>query len=157
MKIIIETLTKAFNENLELVAILLIADVGTSTLNIIFGTIQGTIKDGFDVKKFFFGILKMLIWSFGVFGFCYFLNLISLAVDLMEKYLKVQIFTDQAQTIIVAVIDVITILFARIKDTCIDLTEKIKSMKTLKYISYDDIKAKNINDFDVDSNMDGII
>lgn len=142
MDTIIKTITEAFSQNLELVALLLISDFGTTILNIILGTIIGAKEDGFDWKKFLFGFVKLLASQCIIFGFCYFLNLISLSIDLLEKYLNLQIFTDDAQTAIVAVIDVVVIIIARIKDTCLDLIEKIKSMRTLKYLSYDDIHVQ---------------
>ena len=139
MQTIIKTITAAFNENLELVTLLLISDFGTVILNITLGTIIGTKNDKFNLKKFLFGFVKLLASQCIIFGFCYFLNLISLTIDLVEKYFNMQIFTDEAQTAIIAVIDIIAVLIVRIKDTCLDLIDKIKSMRTLKYTSYDDI------------------
>lgn len=142
MNTIIETLLKACSENLELIALLLIGDLGTTFINIALGTIIGSKENGFDFKKFFFGFAKLVGSQVLIFGFCYFLNLISLTVDLFEKYLHMQIFADDAQTVIVAVIDVAAVIWARLYDTCKDVLEKIKSLKTLKYISYDDIQIQ---------------
>lgn len=140
MNVIIETLRNAFADNLEIVALLLIADFGTTLVNILLGTIIGTMEESFDLKKFLFGFVKLFASQCLILGFCYFLNLASLAIDLFEKYLKVQIFTDDAQTLIVAVVDVGCVIIARLKDTCIDVLEKVKSMRTLKYIKYEDIQ-----------------
>ena len=149
MKVLIDTIVKAYNENLVVIALLLISDFGTTILNIVLGTIQGTKKEGFDYNKFIFGFVKLFASLCIVFGFCYFVNLISLTVDLIEQYFGIQIFDQNGQQAIVVLIDVITIFWARIKDTCLDLIEKFKNMKTLKYIKYDDVQYSDLNDHDV--------
>lgn len=149
MKVILDTLSNAFNENLEVVALLLISDLITSVLNIILGTIIGSNKDAFDLKKFLYGFLKLFASQCIIFAFCYALNLISLALDLIEERFDLKILTDNGQSAIIAVIDIISIIWVRIKDTCLDVMEKIKSMRTLKYVSYDDVKLDQINDYEV--------
>ena len=56
---VIQTIEKAVQENLETIVLMLIVVGSLSAINIVLGTIIGTFTDKFDLKKFFFGILKV--------------------------------------------------------------------------------------------------
>lgn len=136
METIIQTIQKAMQENLETVVLMLIVVGSLSGINIVLGTIIGTFTEKFDVKKFFFGILKAFIIGLCIFVFCYTLNLFSLTLQLTKD---VTISTDFITTV-----EVFTILIVWAIDIAKDIVAKIKSMKTLKYIKYEDIQI-NVN------------
>ena len=69
MKIIIDILEKAFNDKLELVTMLVTINAVLYLINIVYGTVLGTHNEGFNTKKFFYGILKWIIASFGIIAF----------------------------------------------------------------------------------------
>lgn len=136
METIIQTIQKAMQENLETVVLMLIVVGSLSGINIVLGTIIGTFTDKFDVKKFFFGILKAFIIGLCIFVFCYTLNLFSLTLQLTKD---VTISTDFITTV-----EVFTILIVWAIDIAKDIVAKIKSMKELKYVKYEDIQI-NVN------------
>lgn len=129
---VIKVIVEAVQSNLETIILMLIVVGSLSVINIVLGTIIGTVNDGFDVKKFFFGILKAIIIGVCIFVFCYTLNLFALTLQLTKD---IVINADFITTI-----EVFVILVAWAYDIGKDIIEKLKSMKTLKYIKYDDIQ-----------------
>jgi len=129
---VIEIIKMAVEENLETIILMLIVVTSLYAINILFGTIVGTFTESFKPKKFFFGILKCLVADTGIFAFCYTLNLFSLTLQLTKD---ITISADFITTI-----EVFTILVVWAIDLGKDIIEKIKSMKTLKYVSYDDVQ-----------------
>lgn len=136
METIIKTIQKAMQENLETVVLMLIVVGSLSSINIVLGTIIGTFTEKFDIKKFLFGILKAFIIGLCIFVFCYTLNLFSLTLQLTKD---VTISTDFITTV-----EVFTILIVWAIDIAKDIVAKIKSMKELKYVKYEDIQI-NVN------------
>lgn len=136
METIIQTIQKAMQENLETVILMLIVVGSLSGINIVLGTIIGTFTTEFDAKKFFFGILKAFIIGLCIFVFCYTLNLFALTLQLTKD---ITISSDFITTV-----EVFTILIVWALDLAKDIIEKIKSMKTLKYVKYEDIQI-NVN------------
>lgn len=133
---IIQTIEKAVQENLETIVLMLIVVGSLSGINIVLGTIIGTFTEKFDIKKFLFGILKAFIIGLCIFVFCYTLNLFSLTLQLTKD---VTISTDFITTV-----EVFTILIVWAIDIAKDIVAKIKSMKELKYVKYEDIQI-NVN------------
>lgn len=129
---VIQTIEKAVQENLETIVLMLIVVGSLSAINIVLGTIIGTFTDKFDLKKFFFGILKAIVIGLCIFVFCYTLNLFALTLQLTKD---VTISGD-----FISSLEVFTILVAFAIDYCKDILAKIKSLKELKYIKYEDIQ-----------------
>lgn len=129
---IVKTITEAVQENLETIVLMLIVVNTLYAINIVLGTLIGTFTEQFDVKKFLFGILKALITSLCIFAFCYALNLFALTLQLTKD---ISISADFISTV-----EVFTILIVWALDLAKDIIEKIKSMKTLKYIKYEDVQ-----------------
>lgn len=129
---ILKTITNAVQENLETIFLMLIVVGSLSGINIVLGTIIGTFTEKFDAKKFFFGILKAFIIGLCIFVFCYTLNLFALTLQLTKD---ITISADFISTV-----EVFTILIVWAIDIAKDIVEKIKTMKTLKYIKYEDIQ-----------------
>lgn len=134
INIVCKTILEALNENLETIILMLIVVTSLYAINILFGTIVGSFKEKFKLKKFLFGILKCLIADIGIFLFCYTLNLFALTLQLTKD---ISISVDFITTI-----EVITILVVWAIDLSKDIIEKIKSMKELKYITYEDVSKQ---------------
>lgn len=143
---VLTIIKEAMEENLETIILMLIVVSSLYAINILFGTIIGTYTEKFDAKKFLFGVLKMLLADIGIFVFCYTLNLFSLTLQLTKD---ITISADFITTI-----EVFTILVVWAVDTAQDIVAKIKSLKELKYVSYDAVITK-VNDYDVDQQMKG--
>ena len=129
---IIQTIEKAVQENLETIVLMLIVVGSLNAINIVLGTIIGTFTDKFDAKKFFFGILKAFVIGLCIFAFCYTLNLFALTLQLTKD---ITISTDFISTV-----EVFTILIVWAIDIAKDVIAKIKSMKELKYVKYEDVQ-----------------
>lgn len=132
METILKLIQEALQENLETIVLMLIVVGSLNAVNIVLGTIVGTFTDKFDVKKFFFGILKALIIGLCIFVFCYTLNLFALTLQLTKD---ITISADFISTV-----EVFTILIVWALDLCKDIIDKIKSMKQLKYVKYEDVQ-----------------
>ena len=129
---VIDVIIKAMQENMETIVLMLIVVGSLSGINIALGTIVGSVKDGFNSKKFIFGIFKAFLIGVCIFVFCYTLNLFSLTLQLTKD---IVISTDFITTL-----EVFTILIVWAIDLAKDIIEKIKAMKTLKYITYNDVQ-----------------
>lgn len=129
---VINTIKMAVEENLETIILMLIVVGSLNVVNIVLGTIVGTFTESFRPRKFFFGILKAIIMGVCIFVFCYTLNLFALTLQLTKD------ITISAEFI--STVEVFTILIVWALDLAKDIIEKIKSMKTLKYVSYDDVQ-----------------
>lgn len=138
METILKLISEALQENLETVVLMLIVVGSLSAINIVLGTIIGTFTTEFNVKKFFFGILKAFIIGLCIFVFCYTLNLFALTLQLTKD---VTISSDFITTV-----EVFTILIVWAIDLAKDIIEKIKTMKTLKYIKYEDVQINVQNE-----------
>ena len=135
MKLIIETIQKAFSENLDAVVLLIIVTAMLYLINIVLGTILGTHQVGFNFKKFLFGFLKGTIASLCIFVFCYALNLLALTLKLVDIVVSVDVLT---------IVEVIVVLSTWAIDLSKEIFEKVKSLKELKYIKYEDV---SVNDY----------
>lgn len=143
---VLDIIKKAMEENLETIILMLIVVSSLYAINILFGTIIGTYTEKFDAKKFLFGVLKMVLADIGIFMFCYTLNLFSLTLQLTKDITISESF--------VTTLEVFGVLLTWAVDTSKDIIDKVKSLKTLKYVSYDAVITK-VNDYDVDQNMKG--
>lgn len=132
MAVILKTIQNAVQENLETIVLMLIVVGSLNLINIVLGTIVGSFEDKFNLKKFLFGILKAFITGLCIFALCYSLNLFALTLQLTKD---ITISTDFISTI-----EVFAILVVWAIDIAKDIVEKIKSLKTLKYVSYDDVQ-----------------
>lgn len=138
METIIKLIEEAFQENLETVVLMLIVVGSLSAINIVLGTIIGTFQDKFDVKKFFFGILKAFVIGLCIFAFCYTLNLFALTLQLTKD---ISISGDFISTV-----EVFVVLVTFALDYARDVINKIKSLKELKYVKYEDVQMNPQSD-----------
>lgn len=126
---VIQAIQEAMSENLETIILMLIVVSSLYGINILFGTIIGTYTEKFNIRKFLFGVLKMILADVGIFVFCYTLNLFSLTLQLTKD---ITISGDFITTV-----EVFGILIVWAVDTAKDIVDKVKSLKELKYVSYD--------------------
>lgn len=138
METILKLIEEAFQENLETVVLMLIVVGSLSAINIVLGTIIGTFKDKFDAKKFFFGILKAFVIGLCIFAFCYTLNLFALTLQLTKD---ISISGDFISTV-----EVFVVLVTFALDYARDVIDKIKSLKELKYVKFEDVQMNPQSD-----------
>ena len=143
MKTVIEMISKAFSQTLEAVVLLIIVTAVFYLLNILFGTILGSNEIGFVRNKFLFGFVKGFTACLGIFAFCYTLNLFALALALIDVEISVTVIT---------VLEVLGVMVTWDIDLATEIYDKIKSLKELKYVSYDDVKYR-VNDYDADNHL----
>lgn len=127
-----EVIQEAIQSNLETIVLMLIVVNSLFLINIALGTVQGSFTEKFDWKKFLFGFVKALVADACIFGLCYVLNLFALTLQLTKD---ITISTD-----VITTAEVIIILTTWALDLAKDIIEKVKKLKTLKYVSYDDVQ-----------------
>jgi len=136
MELVIRIINEAMQENLAILVCLMIVVAALFAINCIMGAVIGGLNEGFDWKKFLFGILKGIIAAACIFAFGFILNMFAAVLNLI----KVEISTD-----VVTILEVLGIFIAWGIDLSKDIIVKIKSMKELKYVSYDDVKVVDYN------------
>ena len=117
--------------NLEAPIVFLIVAIVLRVANIVLGSIDAMFKQEFDWSKFFSGIIKMLVVSITILMVIIILNLFAYGLTLID----VTIPKDM-----VSAMTVILIIVTWCVDLAQEVAEKIKSMKELKYVSYDDFQ-----------------
>lgn len=136
MDLVIKIIKEAMQENLSILLCLMIIVAALYAINCIMGAILGGFKEGFDWKKFLFGILKGIIAAACIFAFGFILNMFAAVLNLI----KVEISTD-----LITILEVIGIFIVWAIDLSKDIIDKIKGLKELKYISYEDVKVIDFN------------
>lgn len=132
---IIQALIDAIsNENMIVLAIILISIVVMFGCNIYLGTMQGKKKEGFSWGKFLFGIEK----AFGIcavtMALCFAFNLLCIGLTMAE-------FLDIG-TPVIAGTEIVAVASVYGLDLAREVLEKMKASRELKYLSYDDIKVQ---------------
>ena len=118
-------------DKIEVVIVFLIVAGGMYIVNIILGSLNAIFTNEFDWKKHLYGIAKALVACFSILMFCLLLNLFSYGLSLIQVILP---------DFVVTIVEVICIIVGWCYDLSLDIIDKIKGLKTLKYISYDDIQ-----------------
>ena len=101
--------------------------------NIALGTIIGSQKEGFDWKKFLFGVAKALVIAITIGGYCAVVEFVPLilarlGITMPENY--------------VTFIQVVGVVMAWVYNDTIEVKEKITQLKDLHYTSYDDFQIE---------------
>jgi len=122
--------------NMEAPIVFLIVAIVLRIANIVLGSIDAMFKRDFDWGKFFSGIEKMVVVAITILMVIVTLNLFAYGLTLIEVKLPEQT---------VSAMQCILIVVTWCVDLAIEVTEKIKAMKELKYISYDDVTQENPN------------
>lgn len=118
-------------DKIEIVIVFLVVAGGMYVVNIILGSLNAIFTNEFDWKKHLYGVAKAFVACFSILMFCLLLNLFSYGLSLINVVLPDSVVT---------IIEVICILVGWCYDLSLDIIDKIKGLKTLKYISYDDIQ-----------------
>ena len=99
--------------------------------NIVLGSIDALFSKDFDWGKFFSGIEKMVVVAITILMVIITLNLFAYGLTLIDVTLPKDM---------VSAFEVVLIVITWCVDLAIEVTEKIKSMKDLKYVKYEDIQ-----------------
>lgn len=141
-----EKIIESIFSNMEAPIVFLIVAVVLRIINIVLGSVDAMFKKEFDWGKFFSGIEKMLVVALSILMTIITLNLFAYGLSLVDVKLPDQM---------VSAFTVVLIILTWCVDLAIEVTEKIKAQKELKYISYDDIDLNSINDYSVDEGGQG--
>ena len=141
-----EKIIESIFSNMEAPIVFLIVAVVLRIINIVLGSVDAMFKKEFDWGKFFSGIEKMLVVALSILMTIITLNLFAYGFSLGDVKLPDQM---------VSAFTVVLIVLTWCVDLAIEVTEKIKAQKELKYISYDDIDLNSINDYSVDEGGQG--
>lgn len=117
--------------------VFLIVAIALRIANIVLGSIDAMFKKDFDWRKFFSGIEKMVVVAITILMVIITLNLFAYGLTLIEVKLPEQT---------VSAMQCILIVVTWCVDLAIEVTEKIKAMKELKYIKYEDIQTNEQKD-----------
>lgn len=103
--------------------------------NIILGSIDAMFKKDWDWGKFVSGIEKMVVVAVTILMVIMTLNLFAYGLTLIDVAIPKEM---------VSAFQVVLIIVTWCVDLSIEVAEKIKAMKDLKYISYDDVLQQNV-------------
>jgi len=142
----LQNITNSIFSNIEAPIVFLIVALVLRIANIVLGSIDAMFKKDFDWGKFMSGIWKMLVVGITILFVIIILNLFAYGLTLIN--ISIPQDTVSAMTVILIIVTWCIDLAMEVKD-------KIQSMKTLKFVSYDSIDVSQINDYDVDQNMKG--
>jgi len=117
--------------NMEAPIVFLIVAIVLRVANIILGSIDALFSKDFDWGKFFSGIEKMVVVAITILMVIITLNLFAYGLTLIDVTLPKDM---------VSAFEVVLIVITWCVDLAIEVTEKIKSMKDLKYVKYEDIQ-----------------
>lgn len=135
---ILNSISSNVYSNLEAPIVFLGVAIGLRIANIVLGSIDALFKKDFNWGKFFSGVVKMLVVAIVILIVIIMFNLFTYGLSLIDVKIP-QDTVDALQVILIVV------------TWCIDLgkevSEKIKNLKDLKYVTYDDV---TVNDYSVD-------
>lgn len=132
----LENILENIFSNMEAPIVFLIVALGLRVANIILGSIDAMFKKEFDWGKFFSGIEKMVVVGITILIVIILLNLFAYGLSLIEVVLPKDI---------VSAFEVVLIIVTWCIDLAKEVVEKIKAVRELKYISYDDVIQQNQN------------
>lgn len=120
--------------NMEAPIVFLIVAIVLRIANIVLGSIDALFSKDFDWGKFFSGIEKMVVVAVTILMVIITLNLFAYGLTLIDVTLPKDM---------VSAFEVVLIVITWCVDLAIEVTEKIKSMKDLKYVKYGDVTQQN--------------
>lgn len=125
------TIANNIFSNMEAPIVFLIVAIVLRVCNIILGSIDAMFKKDFDWGKFFSGIEKMVVVAITILMVITTLNLFAYGLTLIEVVLPKDT---------VSAFEVVLIIVTWCIDLAKEVTEKIKSLKDLKYVKYEDVQ-----------------
>ena len=136
MKILTD-ISQTIFDKMEVVIVFLVVAGGMYITNIVLGSLNALFEKEFDWKKHIYGVAKALVACFAILMFCVLLNLFSYGLGLINVVLPDSVIT---------VIQVIGIIVGWCYDLALDIFDKIKGLKSLKYIKYEDIQMNPLTE-----------
>ena len=130
---ILANITSSVFDKMEVVVVFLIVAGGMYITNILLGSLNAMFTKEFDWKKFFYGVAKAVVACLAILLFCLLLNLFNYGLTLINITIPDTVIT---------ILEVIGVLVGWCYDLALDIFDKIKGLKTLKYIKYDDIQIQ---------------
>lgn len=134
--LMLKTIGEHVFSDLEAPIVFLIVAIVLRIINIVLGSIDAMFKKEFDWGKFMSGIEKMVIVAVTILMTILALNLFAYGLTLIDVVLPKDM---------VSAFEVVLIVVTWCIDLAKEVTEKIKAMKELKYVKYDDILQQNVN------------
>ena len=128
------TIANNIFSNMEAPIVFLIVAIVLRVCNIILGSIDAMFKKDFDWGKFFSGIEKMVVVAITILMVITTLNLFAYGLTLIEVVLPKDT---------VSAFEVVLIIVTWCIDLAKEVTEKIKSLKDLKYVKYEDVTQQD--------------
>lgn len=133
MSKILSSISSVLTDKMEVVLVFLLVSGGMYVVNIILGSLNALFSKEFDYKKHLYGVAKAFVACLSILFFCVLLNLFNYGLSLINIIVPDSVIT---------VLEVIGVLVGWCYDLALDIFDKIKGLKTLKYISYDDIQIQ---------------
>lgn len=130
---VLSSIASVLTDKMEVVVVFLIVSGGMYVVNIILGSLNAIFSKEFDWKKHIYGVAKAFVACLSILFFCILLNLFSYGLSLVDIHIGDNVIT---------ILQVIGVLVGWCYDLALDIFDKIKGLKTLKYISYDDIQIQ---------------
>lgn len=134
---ILDSITTTIFDKMDVVVVFLIVSGGMYIINIILGSLNAIFTKEFDWKKHLYGIAKAIVMCLCILAFCVLLNLFSYGLGMIDIVLPDHVIT---------VLEVIGIIVVWCYDLAVEIVEKIKGMKSLKYIKYEDVQTSDKKD-----------
>lgn len=128
------TIANNIFSNMEAPIVFLIVAIVLRVCNIILGSIDAMFKKDFNWGKFFSGIEKMVVVAITILMVITTLNLFAYGLTLIEVVLPKDT---------VSAFEVVLIIVTWCIDLAKEVTEKIKSLKDLKYVKYEDVTQQD--------------
>ena len=130
----LKTIADNIFSNMEAPIVFLIVAIVLRVCNIILGSIDAMFKKDFNWGKFFSGIEKMVVVAITILMVITTLNLFAYGLTLIEVVLPKDT---------VSAFEVVLIIVTWCIDLAKEVTEKIKSLKDLKYVKYEDVTQQD--------------
>lgn len=128
---VLSSINEVLTDKMEVVVVFLLVSGGMYIVNIVLGSLNAIFSNDFDWRKHLYGVAKAFVACLSILFFCILLNLFNYGLSLISISVPDSIIT---------VLEVIGILVGWCIDLAQDIFAKVKGLKTLKYISYDDIQ-----------------
>lgn len=130
MEKVIEILKMALDSNIDYAILLDCCIAFLYVANITLGAIIGTRENKFDPKKLLFGILKAVIILVVIVGVCYIANVFVLTINQIEGL--------SIGSSIITTVELLGVMVSVGADLAMEVVDKLKSFRELKYVSYED-------------------
>ena len=134
---VLSSIASVLTDKMEVVVVFLIVSGGMYVVNIILGSLNAIFSKEFDWKKHIYGVAKAFVTCLSILFFCTLLNLFAYGLSLVDIHVGDNVIT---------ILQVIGVLVGWCYDLALDIFDKIKGLKDLKYIKYEDIQFNAQNE-----------